>query len=141
MFDFNATDPINYKPSRTSSIMQNLTLETYQRAWLTQIKPNVLISANGCFLHQYKPNKDQGYCQIAINNRKYCAHIISYILWHRVYSSDLYVSHRCGKSNCCNPEHLVLESNQINESRKHCIEFGSFTTCCHDPKCIGHTVV
>lgn len=141
MFPFDSEQPIKFSPASKASIMESLSLDSYRKAWRTRVKPNVKVSQNGCFLHKYKPNKNEGYCQIAVNNKKYCAHVVSFILWHRTYDANLHVSHRCGQPICCNPEHLVLEARQVNESRKHCIKVGTFTTCIHNPKCIGHSVV
>ena len=39
------------------------------------------------------------------------------------------VSHLCGHSLCCNPDHLSLEPHAINNGRKHCHATG---------QCMGH---
>jgi hypothetical protein len=64
---------------------------------------------------------------------------------------DITISHLCGTRNCCNPEHLVLESKAINDERTHChfglkhakaskgqigIQYWVQSSCCpHNPKC------
>ena len=37
---------------------------------------------------------------------------------------DLVISHLCGTRNCCNENHIILESKVINDERTHC-HFGA----------------
>nr|CAC24704.1 putative endonuclease [Naegleria sp. NG874] len=41
------------------------------------------------------------------------------------------VSHRCHNEHCLNPDHLVVEPLQVNQSRNTCTG-----VCLHRPKCI-----
>lgn len=35
-------------------------------------------------------------------------------------AEDMLISHLCGTRNCCNPDHLFLESKSVNDERTHC---------------------
>lgn len=64
---------------------------------------------------------------------------------------DISISHLCGTRNCCNPDHLVLETKTTNDERTHChfglkhafaargqsgIQDWDRSSCCpHRPKC------
>ncbi len=64
---------------------------------------------------------------------------------------DLTISHLCGTRNCCNPDHLILDSKATNDERTHChfglghairakgpegIHHWMKSSCCpHTPKC------
>jgi len=73
-------------------------------------------------------------------NEKFLAHHIAYAYKNGTENiqDDQHISHLCSNDNCCNPEHLVQEDPEYNNGRKGCIEFGSYTDCTHQPKCIGH---
>ncbi len=64
---------------------------------------------------------------------------------------DLTISHLCGTRNCCNSDHLILESKAINDERTHChyglehtmeargrngvLDWIKSCCCPHTPKC------
>lgn len=62
--------------------------------------------------------------------------------------TDLVISHLCGTRNCCNPDHLILETKQTNDERTHChfcmrnakqsgklAAFLACGACRHEPQC------
>ncbi len=117
-------------------------------------------SENGCYLCPAEGSgfgKNRGksseydYRQISFvpgrNDVRPLAHVFSWYYWNMIvpppasriaYNPNLDISHRCGQHRCVNPEHLVQENPQMNQIRKGCLEVGSYTSCVHVPKCIGH---
>lgn len=76
--------------------------------------------------------------------------------------SNITISHLCGTSNCCNAEHMVLESKKTNDERTHCHYclnnilashpiyaeflaakqmFHQMGSCVHNPRCGTNDVV
>jgi hypothetical protein len=57
----------------------------------------------------------------------------------------LEVSHLCNFKQCCNPEHMRLESSNRNKSRNYCVAFVQaptnqwFRACEHQPPCVVTT--
>lgn len=115
-----------------------------------------LIEASPCYL---PATKDGRYTK---NRRKvaYGYQIVAFRKFGRArlrpataakLKDDITISHLCGTRNCCNPEHLVLESKATNDERTHChfslkhakdargqsgIRDWIRSSCCpHNPKC------
>jgi hypothetical protein len=120
------------------SRLKRLTLAQLRTCWTSQIRSRCTVTPLNCFSIGGTPTKKSGYVQVSIANTKYTAHIVSYLLWYRTYDPALTVSHRCHTATCVNPTHLCQETLVANEDRKRCITSGSWTTCPHLPKCIGH---
>lgn len=138
---FEQNDPVQISSNSVTrkANISHLTLEQLRKNWIEKIIPNCDISnTRHCFTHRYKPSKANGYVQISIGNVKYSVTVLTYALWYRHYDNRKHVSHRCGNPACCHPEHLTMEDQAANESRKNCILHGSYTNCIHIPKCIGH---
>lgn len=58
-----------------------------------------------------------GYFGVRINgkDKKFLAHVISYLIHHNLDSVDLYVLHKCiGNRRCVNPHHLYLGTHLDN---------------------------
>lgn len=134
------TTPISFKITRNlKADYRLLQLSDLRDAW-SSIAKNLQIGANGCVEPELATTKasGKGGIQRTIKDTKYSLNVLVYILFYRFYDEDLHVSHRCGKARCINPEHLVLESRNENESRKGCPrEDKAWASCPHSPKCIG----
>lgn len=116
-----------------------LTIDQLRDAW-SRMRSNAVIDRT-CFVSTWKPSKEGGYVQVSINNKKYCIHHVSHMLFKRQYRSDQPVSHRCANTKCFNPEHLVQESQGSNELRKNCNLNASYSSCPHSPPCIYHPII
>ncbi len=115
------------------------TLLEMRDAWINACRGRTFEN-HDCVITTMRTTKavGKGGVQVSIKNTKYALNVITYILFYRTYDDRLHVSHRCGKAQCVNPEHLVLESPPENESRKGCPHRNrSWTSCIHNPKCIG----
>jgi len=63
--------------------------------------------------------------------------------WQQVRSWD--VSHLCSESRCVRPDHIVVEQEMVNHSRKNCLKHGYISNkegvvkhmwyCSHEPPC------
>lgn len=110
----------------------------------------------GCWLYQGSTNND-GYGQVwakANHNlhltgrsaqSAFLIHIVSFVAQHgRDVTPGRHVSHRCDNRRCFNPEHLMDESAQVNNSRKGCAGPIACSVhghiiidlCSHIPRCI-----
>lgn len=132
-------------------------IEEWNNEQSTKLQPvDGLISGSPCFL---PTAKDGRYTK---HQRKvaYGYQIVAFKKFGRArltpakaskLRDDLTISHLCGTRNCCNPDHLVLESKATNDERVHC-HFGlkhakqsrgqsgvkdwDRSSCCpHNPKC------
>ena len=120
-------------------------------------------SGKGCFLIKKVPRKD-GYVRWAITKGssvaafgKVCGERSYYIHHLAWYATDHdmpkpveeHLSHLCHNSRCFNPDHLTVESPQLNNDRKGCLVFAKcpcpcgvvFWTCKHEPKCTPPTAL
>jgi hypothetical protein len=99
--------------------------------------------SSSCWLSHLKPNT-KGYCQPSMNGRKVITlHVLSYMHYKGELSKGMQVSHLCGHRNCFNPEHLVLETAQVNNQRKGCLVWVMcpdcnrvIVVCPHNPQCV-----
>lgn len=137
----------------SSGAVNNLTQLDAEELWLRVKREKRIVGKAGCWVHPNKPN-NKGYVQVAkdISKKVYTHHLAV----RMVFGSDEVptdrnqnVSHLCGNSSCCNPEHLVVESAEANHARKNCCVVRSVTCPCgcqhtfdvsvceHTPPCIA----
>ena len=68
-------------------------------------------------------------------SKHYYVHRLAYMIEHNLFElpRGLHVSHLCHFSLCCNPRHLSLEPQIVNNSRQqcteHCFGHGDFPNC------------
>ena len=53
----------------------------------------------------------------------------------------LEVSHLCGRSLCCNPDHLNYEPHRINNNRMFCFNRGSCYAHTGHPDCVSFSIL
>lgn len=71
-------------------------------------------------------------------------HVISYVASNGNHPAGQHISHLCDVRRCFNPDHLVAETNQMNQSRKGCAgpiacsihHHIIVDLCIHRPRCI-----
>lgn len=63
-------------------------------------------------------------------------HRLAFMAYYKVLAlpDGMHVSHRCHVKLCCNPTHLSLEPQMINNSRKNC---AYNRKCCNNHSCYG----
>jgi len=128
------------KESKDEKAEAPMTIEQYRKWWragsdearadiaacLKSYRSKVKVAGrHGCHLLSMKPTKEGGYIQISWkkHNKLMTAHEAACILQNGPKPpsvEELYASHRCGKSDCCNPVHMVWETREQNEHRKYC---------------------
>lgn len=96
------------------------------------------------------PNKDGGYIQISAQGCNKFAILQEVVLWAKGVTvpeprHEWHISHLCDTPSCILPEHMVLETPSMNNSRKNCgqviqcahVGCQRFLRACkHDPPCI-----
>lgn len=102
--------------------------------------------ANGfCRLSLLAPSKENGYVQLSKWGANKFAVLQEVLLWSKGQTAPYgsHVSHLCDKPKCTLREHVVVESPEVNNSRKNCgmvIDCAhcskKYLACRHDPKCI-----
>ncbi|GKT34779.1 hypothetical protein ADUPG1_008070 [Aduncisulcus paluster] len=81
-----------------------------------------------------------GHSRVNVNGKKIFAHRVMYMAYYREFDlGDSEVSHLCGTPGCVNPLHLILESHEMNMSRRDCpgtmAHDGLFHIMCpHEPR-------
>lgn len=103
-------------------------------------------AVKGLCIHNNVSAKEYYNLNLGQRHRYEYAHRAAYMMATKTLipkSSE--VSHLCHHGNCVNPEHLILESAEMNRSRNKCIGWtwipcphcnGRFNPCPHNPKCI-----
>jgi hypothetical protein len=84
---------------------------------------------------------------LKVNKRTVSGHVLS-MTHKRIeagqdnWDSSLHVSHLCHNTKCVRPDHLVLETPEVNNTRNQCTELRcvgctvSLTNCVHRPACL-----
>lgn len=55
-----------------------------------------------------------GYGQYRWRGRRWMAHVVAYMAYYGEAPSGV-VMHKCNNKQCCNPHHLVVGTNQLNQ--------------------------
>lgn len=124
-----------------------------------RFKEKCIVNDRGCWIPNKVPRKD-GYVRYSITKGSakqafgpnapekevtlYVHHLAWYATDHRMPTPrEEHLSHLCSDSRCFNPDHLRVETPEVNNSRKNCgflFDCGCGETilaCFHEPKCIG----
>jgi len=144
--------------SRGSALSKAIELvgivELFDKFWLRQIKA-AHEDAFGCWNSHLKTHH-KGYVQVAVfRSIDGKQHKVNVFLHHLAYWSidaentthcdfnkdGLVISHCCSNTCCLNPDHLTIEDQETNESRKYCTWINKTHPelehkCIHEPKCI-----
>lgn len=113
-----------------------------------------------CILSDMKPSKAGGYIQISFEGANKLMELQHFLLYFQGEDIDVanalgreqnppatyHASHRCNNRTCTVPEHVCIESAQLNNARKGCLVWFKctghagcdkwFLVCPHDPVCI-----
>lgn len=87
-----------------------------------------------CRVSVLKPSKEGGYVQLSGDGANKYAVLHEVLLWAKgeeVQHGVDHISHLCDEPRCTIKEHVVVESPQVNNSRKNC---GMILDCAHCPK-------
>jgi hypothetical protein len=100
-----------------------------------------------CRLSKLRPSKEGGYVQLSHGGGNKFATLQEGLVWAQGLhlSEGMHISHLCDKPRCTIPEHVVLETPIVNNSRKNCgLTFDcthcekKILACKHNPKCISY---
>ena len=84
--------------------------------WITHITTNVFMDGvSGCWIWKKAIRKD-GYGITWYNGTTDYVHRVSYRIFKNEFDPNLIVRHTCDNPSCCNPEHLLLGSDQDNST-------------------------
>ncbi len=72
-----------------------------------------MIPECGCWIWM-GAERSCGYGQIKINNKRYCAHRVSFEIYKGTIPAGLLICHRCDTPSCVNPNHLFLGTYKDN---------------------------
>ena len=126
--------------SRDENLRRTI-LDKWKRQWAMNQ------SATDCWICPLKPSKANGYCQGSYNgfNKFALVHVVA--AWENMNENDASdgseASHLCAKPTCFNPNHIIFESKQMNQSRRGCIGFiidmndVRYLHCEHAPPCLS----
>lgn len=70
-------------------------------------------SKSGCW--EWRKSLSDGYGRLRVNGKLVLAHRLSYEIFIGESPGDLMVCHHCDKRCCCNPWHLFLGDNSVNQ--------------------------
>lgn len=91
------------------------------------LNESIDIQDSGCWFYNKKLDKD-GYGRMTMKKKCLYAHRITYTMYKGDIPEDKVISHLCDKNyppdskeyrKCCNPDHLVLATNQENIQRAY----------------------
>jgi hypothetical protein len=92
--------------------------EEYDERWLKRVFGRCVQNENGCWIWQ-GPVRPKGYGYTSYRERSTSTHRAVYrLVYGKELKSDQFVCHTCDVPACCNPMHLVLESNLWNMADK-----------------------
>jgi hypothetical protein len=144
----NSLSLLNYDDQTIKSWAEKINQATYECQGLIQDSPCLLLQASDGRFTVNKIKVSYGYQIVAFE--KFGRNQLSQVTSSKI-STDLVISHLCGTRNCCNPDHLCLESKTINDERTHChfciknsknsggwgsVDlFFKSNACCHKPLC------
>lgn len=94
---------------------ENVNRRTYKTV-VDQIKSNILIDQNGCWVWQKNLNKD-GYAHMFHQKKTLRVHRVSYKIFKGPIPSGLDIDHLCRNQRCVNPDHLEAVTTKENIRR------------------------
>ncbi|KAL1980362.1 hypothetical protein VTN96DRAFT_4233 [Rasamsonia emersonii] len=86
-------------------------MQSKEVAWVRESERNRMVFA--------KKNRNI-HRQGCLAQTAFLLHIISFVASNSADQPTLHISHLCDQCQCFNPDHLVAESGQTNNSRKGC---------------------
>jgi hypothetical protein len=138
-------------------------------SWVVEIKAQVyqidfgLIEGSPCTLIKAQDGrftKDRvkvGYAYQILAFEKFGRDKLMEVPPSKASKNDLVISHLCGTRNCCNSNHFILESKEINDERVHCHwclrniflqsgwdgvrAFFNIGGCTHNPRCCTEYII
>ena len=119
-------------------------LQAELRKWLDDqldsVKKRCVTDPGGCLIwsgaKSHKRQEPYGQKKVSIPilhiySKVMYVHRLVYMATHHdmtiLEKNGAEVSHLCHKTLCCNPKHLVLESNEVNSERRTCRLLGHCT--------------
>ena len=84
--------------------------------WIQHISTNVFIDGKtGCWNWKRATRKD-GYGITWYNGSTDYIHRVSYRVFKGDFDSNFIIRHKCDNPSCCNPDHLLIGSDQDNST-------------------------
>jgi len=84
--------------------------------WIQHISTNVFIDGKtGCWNWKRATRKD-GYVITWYNGSTDYIHRVSYRVFKGDFDSNFIIRHKCDNPSCCNPDHLLIGSDQDNST-------------------------
>lgn len=106
-------EQIRWVPKATKPALEDM---AYNQKWLARVRSKVTISDDGCWLWKGHLNPVWGYGDTNYRNKSVRVHRKVYEITHAVsLSRDQYVCHTCDVRHCCNPDHLWIGTNSLNQ--------------------------
>lgn len=91
-------------------------------------KVQMPVSADGCWLWDgAKHGQGRGYGKFKLGGRCISAHKASYLLFNGPVAQGMVIGHVCNNERCCNPNHLVEQSQSDN--MKYAVICGRHNSC------------